>query len=261
MVLLSFDIEEFDMPLEYKKSIPFEEQIAVSVRGTEILLDLLAKHGVKATFFSTACFAENALRIIDRIIAEGHELASHGYYHSSYDDAHLLSSRRSLQNISNQEIIGYRMARMMPVDDSKVAAAGYVYNTSINPTYIPGRYNNLKSPRTWFKKDGVIQIPASVSPGLRIPLFWLSFHNFPLYFYKSLCHQTYRKDGYLNLYFHPWEFIDLHEKKYGLPGYVSRNSGQKMSERIIDLICWMKTKQYSFGTFKEFLNNRILDDK
>ena len=30
MILLSFDIEEFDMPFEYGKDISFENQIAVS---------------------------------------------------------------------------------------------------------------------------------------------------------------------------------------------------------------------------------------
>ena len=51
MILLSFDIEEFDMPFEYGKEITFENQIAVSARGTAIILDLLKKHNVKATFF------------------------------------------------------------------------------------------------------------------------------------------------------------------------------------------------------------------
>ncbi|GAW88340.1 polysaccharide deacetylase [Flavobacterium psychrophilum] len=43
MVLLSFDIEEFDMPFEYGKSISFEEQIAISIEGTTAILNLLEK--------------------------------------------------------------------------------------------------------------------------------------------------------------------------------------------------------------------------
>jgi len=41
VVCLSFDIEEFDMPLEYKGVISFEEQISVSRSGLKIILDLL----------------------------------------------------------------------------------------------------------------------------------------------------------------------------------------------------------------------------
>jgi peptidoglycan/xylan/chitin deacetylase (PgdA/CDA1 family) len=51
MVLLSFDIEEFDMPLEYKGEIPFERQISISQTGLERILDILKKHNAKATFF------------------------------------------------------------------------------------------------------------------------------------------------------------------------------------------------------------------
>lgn len=254
MVLLSFDIEEFDMPLEYSRELSFEDQIAVSVEGTRSILRILDKYGAKATFFSTANFANHAQELVTGLVASGHELASHGYFHTGFETAHLHSSRQALEQLIQQPVRGFRMARMMPVDEKEVANAGYLYNTSINPTFIPGRYNRLKSPRTHFIQDGVMQIPASVSPGFRVPLFWLSFHNFPLSYYKWLCKRTYKKDGYLNLYFHPWEFTDLKQTRYGLPGYVSRNSGQQMIERFESLLAWMKEQQYSFGTFQQFIS-------
>jgi peptidoglycan/xylan/chitin deacetylase (PgdA/CDA1 family) len=65
---------------------------------------------VKATFFSTVIFARNAPEIIRRIIEGGHELASHGYYHSSFETVTLASSKIALQELSGQEIKGYRMA-------------------------------------------------------------------------------------------------------------------------------------------------------
>ena len=254
MVLLSFDIEEFDMPVEYKKQIPFGEQMSISIRGTRIILSLLEKHGIKATFFCTANFANHANELVQEIALQGHEIASHGYYHTGFEQSHLLDSRLALEQISHTKVEGFRMPRMMPVDDAALLNAGYTYNTSINPTYIPGRYNNLKSPRRYFQQNGVLQIPASVSPTLRIPLFWLSFHNFPLPYFKFLCRRSYQKDGYLNLYFHPWEFTDISDKqKFGFPGYISRNSGNKMTLRLDNLISWMKTCNYSFGTFNQFI--------
>ena len=75
----------------------------------------------------------------------------------------------------------------------EIFLAGYTYNSSINPTYLPGRYNNFDKPRTYYKQDGVWQIPASVSPLIRFPLFWLSFHNLPLWIYKLLANWTYKK--------------------------------------------------------------------
>ena len=72
MILLSFDIEEFDMPLEYGKEIDFHDQIDISINGSNHILDILDKHGVKATFFSTVVFAQHAPEVIKRIISGGH---------------------------------------------------------------------------------------------------------------------------------------------------------------------------------------------
>jgi peptidoglycan/xylan/chitin deacetylase (PgdA/CDA1 family) len=255
LVLLSFDIEEFDMPLEYNKEISFEDQMEISIRGTNHILDILDKHQIKATFFSTVIFAQNAPEVIKRLLDSKHELASHGYFHSAFDNTHLALSRKVLQAISSQDIIGFRMPRMKPVDENEVRKAGYLYNSSINPTWIPGRYNNLSRPRTIFETAGIWQIPASVSPILRFPLFWLSFHNLPLAIYVWLSKITHKKDGYLNIYFHPWEFTDLNDKeRFGFPGYVSKNSGTKMIERMDKFIAVLKKKNYTFGTLSEFIN-------
>jgi len=254
LILLSFDIEEFDMPLEYGKEISFHDQIEISIIGTNHIIDILEKHEIKATFFSTVIFAQNAPDVIKRLIKSGHELASHGYFHSAFEPAHLATSRKALQEISSQEITGFRMPRMKPVDENEVRKAGYLYNSSINPTWLPGRYNNLARPRTRFKEAGIWQIPASVSPVLRFPLFWLSFHNLPLGIYTWLAKRTYKKDGYLNIYFHPWEFTDLNDKeRFGFPGYVSRNSGKKMIERMDLFIGDLKRKNYTFSTLSDFI--------
>ncbi|MNJ91534.1 Polysaccharide deacetylase [compost metagenome] len=256
MVLLSFDIEEFDMPFEYGKTIDFEDQITISVQGTNVILDLLKKHNIKATFFSTATFAINASDIIERIKNEGHELASHGYYHSKFEVTDLLASKLKLQELFGSEIHGFRMPRMMPVDEKAIEDAGYSYNSSINPTWLPGRYNNLHISRTYFRQGKVWQLPASVSPTFRIPLFWLSFHNFPLWIYKYLVKRSYKNDGYVNLYFHPWEFTDLTDKnKYGFPGYVSKNSGNSMISRMDLLMAWLNNQGYKNGTSHQFIAN------
>lgn len=254
MILLSFDIEEFDMPFEYKKELAFDEQLAVSTEGTNKILNILKQADIKATFYCTANYAINKPDIIAAIIDQGHEVASHGYYHSDFKPAHLLQSKLKLEELTGKPVIGYRMARMMPVDEAEIAKAGYVYNSSINPTWLPGRYNNFNKPRTWFTYKNVLQLPSSVSPVIRFPLFWLSFHNLPMWLIKQLSTLTHRKDGYLNLYFHPWEFTDLDKpEKYGFPGYVTRNTGDAFVQRITGFINWAKGKGYAFGRTDEFV--------
>lgn len=255
MVLLSFDIEEFDMPLEYKGEIPFEEQLSISRKGLQEILILLKKHQAKATFFSTVVFAENNKDLIEQLLNEGHELASHTWFHSEFKIEDLKKSREKLTELFNTRITGLRMPRMMKVDEKEVEKAGYSYNSSVNPTFLPGRYNNLKVSRTHFKEGKVLQIPASVSPNFRIPLFWLSFHNFPLNFYKKLAKDVLKKDGYLNIYFHPWEFAEIKNPDFKLPGFTIKNSGNEMIERFDEFLKILNQKKYQFGTFQEFQEN------
>ncbi len=258
MILLSFDIEEFDMPFEYGKTISFADQLSVSTEGTIKILSLLKRHQVKATFYCTANFALNKPDVIAAIVADGHEIASHGYYHSDFKVAHLRQSKEALEQLTGKKVLGYRMARMMPVDEKEILAAGYVYNSSINPTFLPGRYNNFNKPRTWFYQDLVLQLPSSVTPVVRFPLFWLTFHNLPMVLIKWMCKRTYKKDGYLNLYFHPWEFTDLDQpKRFNFPKYVVRNSNELFVKRISVFILWAKSMNYSFQTTGKFVKTKI----
>ena len=68
MILLSFDTEEFDVPRESGVDFSLEEAMKVSRHGAGRILDTLEANGVKATFFCTTNFAENAPEIMRRIV-------------------------------------------------------------------------------------------------------------------------------------------------------------------------------------------------
>ena len=107
-ILLSFDIEEFDVPREHGVELPMAEQVRISVAGSHALLDVLKKHEVRATLFCTANFAQHAPEIIQRILSEGHELASHGYYHWTFEPADLKKSKDTLEALAGVPVRGYR---------------------------------------------------------------------------------------------------------------------------------------------------------
>ena len=254
MILLSFDIEEFDAPLEHGVELPFEEQMRTSVEGTRKILACLARHRVKATFFCTANFALHAKDLILDIQKGGHEIASHGFYHSSFETADLRKSKEALEELTGQPVNGFRMARMMPVEEEEIHKAGYLYNSSLNPTCIPGRYNHLGQPRTYFMKAGVLQLPASVTPIVRFPLFWLAYHNLPATLYRKLALWTWKEDGYFLTYFHPWEFsARLREPAFGVPGYLTHCSGTDLQRKFIRLLEWLKARGCRFLTTREYL--------
>ena len=253
-ILLSYDVEEFDMPLEYGGSLSFEEQISYSQAGLEKLLPLLNAFNAKATFYCTGRFAEAKPEIIKQLHDDGHEIASHTYHHSQFELADLEKSKQILENITGAPVHGLRMPRMMPVPAAAVLQAGYAYNSSLNPTWMPGRYKHLDKPRTAFIENGMLQFPASVSPQWRVPLFWLSLHNFPLWLYWHFCKKTVATDGYANLYFHPWEFTDYRQAGgTEMPGYVTRNCGVPMLQRTTSLLQLAKGNGCRFITTYDWL--------
>jgi hypothetical protein len=248
-VLLSFDVEEFDMPLEYGQQVSAAEQFATGFAGFEVVMDIVDAAEIPVTLFTTAIFAQQYSAYMQQLHPR-HEIASHTFYHSHFTNEDLLASRVKLQEITGKKVTGLRMPRMRSVDINEVKAAGYTYDSSINPTWIPGRYNNLNLPRTHYIDKGMLRIPASVSPTLRLPLFWLSFKNFPYSFFKYLVKQTLHHDGYVCLYVHPWEFVDL--SAYQIPSYTKRHAGKPLQQRLARLINDLK-QEYRFITMEEYV--------
>jgi peptidoglycan/xylan/chitin deacetylase (PgdA/CDA1 family) len=258
IALLSFDVEEFDMPFEYGGNPTMEQQIATSNEGLNALLPVLERYQAKATFYTTGVYATAKPEQIKKI-SESHEIASHNHYHSSHKKEDLFSSRKILETITNQSVTGFRMPRMAPVPDQDLIDAGYKYNASVNPCWLPGRYDMRHISRTFFKKNNLLQFPASVSPGFRIPLFWIAFHNFPLWFFFYLCKRVTQKDRYLHLYFHPWEFTEYTKTNEGAqyPFYLHRNNGQKMLKRFEKLMLFLKKEGFEFQTTGNFLKDKF----
>lgn len=248
-ILLSFDVEEFDIPLEYDQPIPDDEQMETGRLGLEALLPLLDAYKIQSTMFTTANYALH-FPIAIKNMAQQHEIASHSFYHSSFKNEDLLQSKKVLEEIIGKKVTGLRMPRMKKVDMKEVAAAGYQYDSSINPTWLPGRYNNMHLPRTMYTEESVIRLPATVSPILRLPLFWLAFKNYSYSLFLHLCRQCLNKDGYVCLYFHPWEFADI--TKYKLPGYVKNPCGEKLLFKLERLINDLR-EEGEFKSIAEFL--------
>ncbi|MFM2401899.1 MAG: hypothetical protein RI950_1416, partial [Bacteroidota bacterium] len=145
-ILITLDVEECDIPLEYGMTIPLEEQLAISRDGLAHFMQIVEEAGVPVTIFCTGVYAENNEEWIKELNPM-HELASHGYYHGHFDASKdLLSSKKLLEKLSGKPVTGFRMARMQYVEESEILQAGYAYHSSLNPTWIPGRYDHRDKP-------------------------------------------------------------------------------------------------------------------
>jgi peptidoglycan/xylan/chitin deacetylase (PgdA/CDA1 family) len=242
-IYLTFDLEEFDIPLEYNFQIAAAQQFEMGYSGLPALEQLLNQEKCPSTFFVTGNFANQYPQKI-QALSQQHEIASHCLYHTGYQRGDLKTAKEILEKIVQQEVRGLRMPRMKILPAQEILEAGYSYDSSIHPTFLPGRYNNLHYPRQPYYDNNLLRIPASVSPMLSIPLFWLSFKNFPFPLYLQLALQTLKKHGSLVLYFHPWEFANI--QNFKLPSYVCKPDGERLLHQLYRLIKALKNE----GAFK-----------
>ncbi len=252
-VLLSFDAEEFDIPCEFGNPIPKSEQFRIGADGLERTLSILSDLQVSATFFTTAALAEHRPDLIRRAVEAGHEIASHTYYHSRFEPSHLRASRETLERISGTPVVGLRMPRMAAIDPAIVVAAGYTYDSSSNPIWLPGRYNNFFARRTVHSAGQLVEIPLSAVPFIRWPLFWLAFRNQPRWLTRASTAAVLASDGYAAINFHPWEVMDL--SGYSLPRSVASMSADAMLRALRGHLAWLKDR-CRFVPFAQFAGER-----
>lgn len=252
-IYLSFDVEEFDLPEEYGYgTVPDGEKFDLSAAGMNAALDVIEAEGIRATYFITSDFAERFPDMIRRMTETGGEIASHGVSHSSFKKEDLAQSKSVLERLSGRSVSSFRMARLAPVDKKDILDAGFRCESSLNPVWLPGRYNHFSASLLPFDEScGLRQYPVSAVPLVRFPLFWLSFKTLPGGLYRRLAVHTLRRTGYFNLYTHPWEYnAASRDPKWKIPGYITRHAGPAQAERLARLIDALRPHG-EFRTFQD----------
>lgn len=245
-ILLTFDAEE----CEYFKG---EAQFSESKEGLMLIFKLLNKHSIKATFFTTALFAKKYPIIIKNLQLQGHEIACHGYSHSdSYikDIFRIKQAKEELEKLGLR-IKGFRAPRYEMKNTADIAKFGFIYDSSLHPIFLPGRYFNYLKKRTIHKLGKIIEIPISVLPLVNLSLFWLAFKNFPLSYSKIFTKINNLFSDYTMLVFHPWEFVNLGNLK--IRWDVKRKYGQELLNMLEKYIIFCKKNNYKFSTISDFL--------
>ena len=137
-----FQVSAFDAVVSRSSWESRESRVSAN---TDRLIDLFAAANVKATFFVLGWVADRFPGLIRRIVAEGHELASHGYEHRLVysqtsrefrDDVR--NSRFALEQAGGCPVVGYRAPSFSIVNDSLWALdvlieEGFLYDSSIYP--------------------------------------------------------------------------------------------------------------------------------
>lgn len=187
--LFSVDVEEHFQVVALQRWSPrssWESQASRVTRNVDRLLDLMARHGSVGTFFTLGWVASKQPDLVRRIAAAGHEIASHGWWHTQVTRLSpaefredVRTSRAILEDLSGQRVLGFRAPSFSIVPGCEWAfdvllEEGYRYDSSLFPIRRPdyGWPGAPAEPHSIRRSAGtLLEIPmaTTVIAGVRLP--------------------------------------------------------------------------------------------
>jgi polysaccharide deacetylase family protein (PEP-CTERM system associated) len=261
---LTVDVEEYFQVAAFEGTIPRDAWDRSESRvefNTGRVLDLIAARGCKATFFVLGWIAERHPALVRRIVADGHELASHGYDHTRVHQftparfrADVTRTKDILEDIAGVPVRGYR-APSYSINGRNLwaldvlAETGHVYSSSIYPIR-HDLYGMPEAPRFPFRvrPDAILEIPVTtVRFGDRnYPCGGGGyFRLLPYGAFRRMLERVNTHDGKPGLfYFHPWEVDPGQPRVAGAPlksrfrHYLNLGSMHSRLERLLADFAW-----------------------
>ena len=233
---MTVDVEDYFHVSAFEQAISRQQWTSLPLRveqNTQRLLTLFAQHQVKSTFFVLGWVAERLPTLIQDIVNQGHELASHGYDHRRVTEMNkatfiedVKKSKQILEDISGAKVIGYRAPSFSINDSNKwayqvLADLGFLYSSSTYPI-AHDLYGVPHWPRFKYQKEeGIVEIP--------IPTLKKAQHNlgiggggyfrlYPYWLSKKRIDRFHQQENQpYSFYFHPWEIDPQQPRVDGAP--------------------------------------------
>jgi polysaccharide deacetylase family protein (PEP-CTERM system associated) len=234
-------------------------------RNVGLIMDMLDRHGIKATFFTLGWVAERYPDLVRELARRGHEVASHGYAHQRATDQSreeflddISRAKVILEALSGQPVRGYR-APSFSISTGNLwafdclAEAGYRYSSSIYPIK-HDHYGIPDAPRFMHDvRPTLIEIPATTirafsrnwpaSGGgyFRLMPYVLSRH--------LIRHVNEEDEAAAVFYFHPWEVdpqqprIEGASAKARFRHYLNLDRMEARLERLLNDFSWGRMDQ------------------
>lgn len=268
---LTIDVEEyFQVSLFKGHARPgawdaFPRRAADSVRR---LLDLLASHDAKATFFTLGWVAEREKSLIREIAAAGHELASHGYAHRELTGmarwqfrADLACARSAIEDLSGVRVSGFRAPSWSIVPSTLwalevLAEENYTFDSSIFPIR-HDRYGIPDRPRVPHRiptaSGPIVEVPPATARflGQNLPVAGGGYlRHFPPAVIRWGLRQMNRDGIPAVVYLHPWE-IDPAQPRIDVPAPTRVRHYRNLDKVFPRLDALMG--EFRFGTISQLL--------
>ncbi len=266
---MSVDVEDYFQVSAFESNIARADWDKLDCRvekNTQKILEIFDQKNIKATFFTLYWVAQRYPGLIREIVNAGHELASHGMEHKRVTQqtplefkTDITESKKRLEDISGQAVIGYRAASYSITRDTYWALeileqAGYQYSSSIYPIK-HDLYGIPEAPRFAYK-------PFAASQFLEIPISTLQFgdKNYPCGgggYFRLFPYQLSRwAINRLNVkyqqpalfYFHPWEIDPDQPRQVGISAktrfrhYLNLSRMEQRLTNLLDDFQWNTMK-------------------
>lgn len=170
------------------------------------LLESLERAGAKATFFVSAETVVSTTPMLQMIVKEGHEIASHGFHHNlKYDllskeelKEEIRTSKETLEDALGVQVVGFRTPqfRKNRYTEEALLSMGFEYDSSSVNTSLSGRYEHRQH------EFGLLpEIPVSTI-----------YNRFPAGVkWINLLGAKFDPDDVRVIYLHPFDLLSLGE--------------------------------------------------
>jgi polysaccharide deacetylase family protein (PEP-CTERM system associated) len=220
------DVEEHYQVSAFEPYLPrehwdrMESRVAANVAR---LLESLAAHGARATFFVLGCVAERHPDVVAAIARGGHEVASHGWDHRRVTQqtpeefrASVRRTKAALEDMTGAPVLGFRAPSFSIVAGREWALdilveEGYRYDSSLFPVRRPG-YGYAAGGRDPYWLGRAAGPLAEVPPatlrvaGVNLPAAGGAyFRLFPYGLVRAALESCERRGVPGTFYLHPWE--------------------------------------------------------
>jgi polysaccharide deacetylase family protein (PEP-CTERM system associated) len=207
-------------------------------RNTARLLELFARHNVRATFFVLGWVAERYPHIVRDLQAAGHEIACHGLTHQliykqtpALFREETIRAKSVLEDQAGTAVIGYRAATYSIVRQSMWALdileeLGFLYDSSIFPVR-HDLYGVPEAPRGRYRvaSGQLLEVPLTTVTvaGQRLPCAGGGyFRLLPYTWFRWALRRVNALDAMPAVfYMHPWE-IDPDQPRIASASWKSR---------------------------------------
>lgn len=219
-----YHVEAFQAFVQRKDWDRYEPRV---YNNTLKILELLARHGIEATFFILGWVAEHTPSVVKEIQTAGHEIASHGYAHQiiyrQTPDEFAEDLRRSLEvieAITGEPVLGFRAPSFSITKRSLWAieilqSFGLAYDSSVFPI-LHDIYGIADAPRHPYQiAEGFWEFPMTTVQvlGKNIPIGGGGYLRiFPYWLTRWGIGKANSTGQPAIVYLHPWELDPAHPR-------------------------------------------------